>query len=1240
MKQNRTKAVVLNELQQANQRIAELESAARREHQKLVQSQAQYHALAAALDLSLCRWLPDTSLTFANEKYYEIFGIQGEAVGQKWLNYLPEEGRASTTAFYLELADNPRTVTYEHPVTIRDGSIREYQWIDTPILDETGSLLEFQSIGMDVTERKNAEKSLGENETRLRGFLDATPDAMFIINPTGRIIFANVKAEAMFGFSHSELQGLPVESLLPGELRRRHMANRLRYLGDPRDITAGIDREIHARRKDGREFPAEISLSHHTMAGGAAVVLCAIRDVTERIRSETLIAAQRDLAKLAKTQAADEEFWAACFQSAMRVSGLDCGGIYLYDQDQCGLNLVHHTGLGTEFIDQVEWFAEKSPSTQMVLSGKNIYFSAADLQGNDYHQREGIRSLAAIPIQHQGQVLGCLNIASHADPEVPDSTRSVLETIAAEIGNLVVYRQTEASLQTSRQQLSQALIAARMGSWRWHLPTNRLSWSPEAARIFGVDFEQNDFQSVLTRFHPDDRERVLKGLQEALLQGNLLHFEYRIYDAAGDMRWITNYGHIEYDAEGKPLAILGLVQDITERKQAEQALKESELKFHTLFKNLPMQGVIYQFIRDEQGEIVDWEISDINPLGAASIGGSAGDLIGKRAFEMFGPEVMGPYLELSRQVAATGEPRLFETHFDTNGRDYLSSVFLVGSDHYANIAIDITERKQAEKALRASEEKYRLLSEELEERVQQRTAELQVSRDRLSLANIALEKAARMKDEFLASMSHELRTPLTGILGLSESLQLNTYGGLNEKQNKALRLIEESGHHLLDLINDILDLSKIEAGKLELDIQPLSLSEICQSALELTRGMANKKRQKVSFTMIPPTVTVQGDARRIKQMLVNLLSNAIKFTAEDGALGLDVRVDEDDQVVSLSVWDNGIGIAAENIERLFQPFVQLDSSLARQYSGTGLGLSLVQRMADLHGGSVQVESSLGAGSRFTILLPWSPTTTNPVEELPGDARALRKALVVEDLELDAQQLVRYLHLLGLEASVLTIGQGVVEGAARDKPGVILLDLLLPDTPGLEVLAGLKNDPRTRAIPVVICSVVENRSRAMKLGAAGYLVKPISYSLLRDELERVSATVEPAGRSPQPGEAGPLVFIVDDNELLIDALSSFLETRGFRTRAVSGGTQLLDIAPELHPDIILMDIQMPGMDGIEATHRIRGHQDPLLADVPIIAVTALAMVGDRERCLAAGANEYLSKPVKLESLVSTIQRHLR
>nr|WP_290439460.1 PAS domain S-box protein [Leptolyngbya sp. 'hensonii'] len=418
--------------------------------------------------------------------------------------------------------------------------------------------------------------------------------------------------------------------------------------------------------------------------------------------------------------------------------------------------------------------------------------------------------------------------------------------------------------------------------------------------------------------------------------------------------------------------------------------------------------------------------------------------------------------------------------------------------------------------------------------LKQAEAQTQTANQQLIRANEELARATRLKDEFLANMSHELRTPLNAILGMAEGLQDTVFGSLTAGQNKAIATIERSGKHLLELINDILDLSKIEAGKLELEFTDTSVQSLCETSLTFVKQVAFKKQIQLTQHIDSSIETIYVDDRRIRQVLINLLRNAVKFTPEGGSVALRFRAEVPESgplatpalagpsspvLLYFEVEDNGIGIAPEYQDKLFQPFMQIDSSLSRQYSGTGLGLALVQRIVALHGGQVQLRSQLGEGSCFTLILPY----------------------------------------LESQAS-----------AARSPE--------LPPTPLVE--------------------------------------QPLS-----------ALAVDHA----------PLILLAEDNEANVEMIQGYLENVGYRFILARNGVEAIAAVKAEKPDLILMDIQMPEMDGLEAIRHIR--TEMALGQLPIIALTALAMVGDRENCLAAGANCYLPKPVRLKQLAQEIQQLL-
>jgi CheY-like chemotaxis protein len=376
-------------------------------------------------------------------------------------------------------------------------------------------------------------------------------------------------------------------------------------------------------------------------------------------------------------------------------------------------------------------------------------------------------------------------------------------------------------------------------------------------------------------------------------------------------------------------------------------------------------------------------------------------------------------------------------------------------------------------------------------------------------------------------------------------------------------------------------------------------------------------------------------------MLVNLLSNAVKFTPEDGRIGLEVRGDPGQGVAHFTVWDTGIGIAPEHARQLFRPFIQVDSGLARQYGGSGLGLSLVYRMAEMHGGGVSMSSVPGQGSRFTISLRWEgpgePGGTGPLQ--PAHVPNLQRALVIEDSPTAADQLGRYLSELGAQVTVVPAGEPALSKAVEIHPEVILLDILLPGLSGWEVLEQLKADGRTRAIPVIVVSVVDEQARGLALGAADYAIKPITRSRLHEALWKAltpSAGTR-AGTAESSSAGRPAILIAEDNPANQATYADYLSIKGYRVVLSANGAEAIERAREVRPDLILMDIQMPGMDGLEATRRLRA--DAGLCSTPIIALTALAMPGDRERCLAAGVDAYLTKPVSLKLLAQFIEMHL-
>ncbi|MBD2664994.1 two-component hybrid sensor and regulator [Richelia sinica FACHB-800] len=615
----------------------------------------------------------------------------------------------------------------------------------------------------------------------------------------------------------------------------------------------------------------------------------------------------------------------------------------------------------------------------------------------------------------------------------------------------------------------------------------------------------------VNHIHPEDLALMLHNLSQ-LEAKEYQQYQYRFLHQDGSYRWVEDVFHVVRDERGKPTEIIGYIFDITE-KQA--ALQEREIAEAAL--RLSEERLLLALEASGDG-LWDWNIITnelyLSPEWLGMLDFEVGELPGHVSTweKLVHPEDMPYVLERLNAHLRDGSQS-----YKLNYRVRTKSGTYRWISNYGKAVV----RDQQGNPLRMIGT-HRDISE-----TKKVESELRQANEQLAISNEELARATRLKDEFLANMSHELRTPLNAILGLSEALQAEAFGVINDKQQQSLQTIERSGQHLLELINDILDLSKIEAGQLTLNYAPTAISPLCQSSLAFIKQQALQKHIQLEVKIPPHLPVLLLDERRIRQVLINLLTNAVKFTPEGGRITLEVsqeKVPSEINITSyrdfirLAVIDTGIGIPQESLRKLFQPFVQIDSSLNRKYEGTGLGLSLVKRIVEIHGGKVGVSSQLGVGSCFTVDLP----------------------------------------------------------------------------------CGYLCDVSPEAVPQALSSKIQAP------------VKEIA-------------------------KCSPLILLAEDNPANIFTISGYLEAIGYRIILAKNGREAIALVKEQVPDLILMDIQMPEVDGLEAIKQIR--DDAKFTQIPIIALTALAMPGDQEKCLAVGANEYLPKPVKLKQLGMLIKELL-
>lgn len=973
---------------------------------------------------------------------------------------------------------------------LRDGQIIQVEVVSYALAFE-GRQAELV-MAQDVTQRVAAEQALytlnltleqtvadrtaelRKSQAELQTILNSSPAKIYVEDLEGRYTFAN---QTFLNIFHSELDdilGKTPHALFPAEVADAFRANERLLLKQ-----GGVQQFEETTPINGEERVYWSSKFLLRDEQGEVYALCGMStDITDRKAAEQALHSSQSFLQTVLETAPVAIFWKdrqGVYQGANTKTAEIFGLTSTAD-------IIHHTD------DQLAWPADlvdivRAEDQHIVTTGQaylNIVQNTV-LPTN----REVWLEVKKVPLRDaEGRIVGILGTAH----------------------DITTRKRAELELQDLTSRLTLALQAGAYGIWDWDM-VHEATWDERMYEIYGLQDLGRiaTYQDWRDCVHADDIRSVEDQLQAAVQGETPFNVEFRIYRPDGKMRWIQAIAQAQRDDQGPPVRMVGINLDITDRKLAEKSLEASENRFRRVFAS----NIVGMMFTDFSGQVFDANDRFLHLLGY-----SRADL-NEQAInwsKLTPPE----YQEKDRQVmeilrrCGTADPWEKE-YLRKDGRRVPVLVGVAMLNEYdtqcVGVVIDISDLKQAEQAL-------------------QRT-------------NQELARATRLKDEFLANMSHELRTPLNTILGMAEGLQEEVFGPITDGQRRSLTSIDRSGNHLLSLINDILDVAKIEADQFDLDFAPVSVNLLCESSLIFVKQQAQKKRLQIETRVPPRLPDLWGDERRLRQVLINLLTNAVKFTPAGGRITItaayegadlspqtvtpshDSRHPQADSfpkvgTLSLAVTDTGIGIRPEEVKKLFQPFIQIDSALNRQYTGTGLGLALVKRLTEMHGGQVELTSQVGAGSCFTLQLP-------------------------------------------------------------------VLAVACPNSPAADL---------------------------------GEPVEPV------DSLEPATA---------------PTILLAEDNEASINTTTAYLTAKGYSLILAKNGVEAVDLARTCPPDLILMDIQMPQLDGLGAIHQIR--HIPELVHVPIVALTALAMPEDRDRCLAAGADEYVSKPIRLKQLSQLIQQLL-
>ncbi len=994
-----------------------------------------------------------------NEAWTRAFGIgRVAAIGRTAMALGIWVHAQERDACMAELAQSGRVSEREVQLATCGGSVPHL--ISGRVI-EVGTLRRVLWEFRDIRAQKQASRELQNAAEWHRALLQNTVDGICIFDDTKAVIEVSERFADMLGYSVTELLGMH-----PWDWDIEYSEPQL-DAQFPQLAGMNYTLETRHRRKDGTVYDAEVTI-RFTRIGGKRLAVSVARDISSRKRLEA------ELRLAYQTLESERALLKTLVRTIPNLVWLkDPGGIYLACNTEFERFFGHSEAqivgkTDFDFVDAelAQFFREHDRAA--ILAGKPTINEEWITYASDGHRALLVTTKTPM-YRPDGSVIGVLGVAH----------------------DITELRRQEQALRESRETLNRAQAVAHLGSWVLNIESSQLDWSDEAYRIFGIPIGTPlTLEHFLDCIHSDDLAMVGTAWHAAL-KGADYDVEHRIW-VQGQLRWVRERAFIERDASGRALRGLGTVQDITERNQTASQLREERLLRDTIQDAIP--GISYAL--DARGFFVFWSRSFEQVSGR-----SAAEMAHFNALDLFDGSDRNHVAERIRQTFEAGESDAEAELISKDGRRtayYFTGrrIEMGGQLILVGAGVDISERKAAENRLRQ-------FNQELEARVLQKTADLQASYGKLREAKLAAESATAAKSTFLANMSHEIRTPLNAILGISYLLQRENPSA---SQRSKLDKIDVSGRHLLSLINDILDLSKIEAGKLFINQDNFHLSSVLDNVASIIKEAALNKGLGLDLDPDGVPVWLWGDATRLRQALLNFAGNAVKFTRQ-GTIHLRAILQDEHAgrlKVRFEVADTGIGITAEQQAHLFQDFVQADGTTARQYGGTGLGLSLTRRLVELMGGKVGVESVLGQGSRFWFEVPLErghgPIPINrPAPLQPSVQGGLRerhqgsRILLAEDNAFNAEIVVELLHAAGIDVALARDGLEAVQLARGEVFALVLMDMQMPRMNGLEATRQIRRLAGWQSVPVLALTAnafTEDRQACLDAGMNDVLTKPV------------------------------------------------------------------------------------------------------------------------------------------------------
>ncbi len=1065
------------------------------------------------------------------------------------------------------------------------------------------------------------------SEARFRDIANVSADYVWECDLEMRYIYLSERVKDVLGYAPEEMIGKTDQEFTPpGESDRTDalLQEQIARFGKL------IDMENRILTKDGREVTVLTSALPILDANGKQVGYRGVdKDITQRKFTENVQEALRTISEAALVAPDITSLMRSIHNSIGTLMPADNFYVALYDDKADLMNFPYYVD---EYDDPMPPQKPGKGLTSFVLrSGKPLLATPEIFrQMIKAGQVEGSGTIGVdwlgVPLRSGERIIGVLAVQTYKqDVRLTERDRDTLAFVSNQVAVAIERKQSELELRTLFASMTDVIIVYdKEGRYIRIAPTNpsRLFKPPD-------DMLGKRIADILP---PETHEPFMNAIHATLETGEINRLEYPL--VLGDKTYW-------FDASISKLSeeqVYWVARDVTERRNFEETLRRQNE---------------YLATSSEIGRLVTSTL-DLDTLFSRTV-----NLIRERFgfyhVAIFNTEETGFNTVLKSATGEAGEEMLRRKHaLQVGSRSIVGTVTSTGNPLAVNnTAIDPIHRpnpllpdtrSEAAIPLRIGKRTIGALdlqSKEIDSFSPDDIAVLQTLADQVAVAidnarSYELAQQAinemreldRLKSQFLANMSHELRTPLNSIIGFSRVILKGIDGPITDLQDQDLTAIYNSGQHLLRLINDILDLSKIDAGKMELSFDDVNIADLLQSVLPTASGLIKEKPIKINLAVAPNIPIVRADAMRLRQVMINLLSNAAKFT-EAGSITVAAEVEtgkNGQPEVVVRVTDTGSGIAAQDQNKLFQPFSQVDASPTRKTGGTGLGLSISRRLIELHGGRIDVHSEAGKGSTFYFTLPL-PRMKEIMPKLDGH-RGEKILLAIDD---DAQVIglyERYLQPQGYQVVALTDPTQAVERARQLKPYAITLDIMMPGRDGWTVLAELKNDAATRDIPVLICSILEEEEKGFSLGAADYLVKPILEDDLLNSLNRLN------------GEGNiHNILVIDDDPKDLRLYEKILRQGQFNPILAEGGRQGWEMLAKNPPQAVILDLFMPDMNGFAILEKLR--TTPELNDIPVIVVSGADLTAKQQKQLKDFGQKLLRKGSLNESeLLALLERALK